>query len=85
MPAPLAYSMFKVKTNYPLHTAIRTQREDVVFLYLVEHDSQVNYLLSVLCVSISRKTLKTLLMELRLSSFDTLRANSSLFSISLQY
>jgi len=43
MPAPLTYNMFKMKTEYPLHTAIRTQREDVVFLYLVEHDSQVLY------------------------------------------
>jgi len=41
MPAPLAYNMFKMKTEFPLHTAIRTRREDVVFLYLVEHDSQV--------------------------------------------
>jgi len=40
MPAPLAYNMFKMKTEYPLHTAIRTEREDVVFLYLVEHDAQ---------------------------------------------
>ncbi len=41
MPAPLAYTMFKSKSEYPLHTAIRTEREDVVFLYLVEHDAQV--------------------------------------------
>lgn len=41
MPAPLAYNMFKMKTEHPLHTAIRTRREDVVFLYLVEHDSQL--------------------------------------------
>ena len=41
VPAPLAYKMFKSKSQYPLHTAIRTCREDVVFLYLVEHDSQV--------------------------------------------
>ena len=41
MPAPSAYKMFKAKTEYPLHYAIRTRREDVVFLYLVEHDSQV--------------------------------------------
>ena len=41
MPAPLAYKMFKSKTQFPLHTAIRTKREDVVFLYLVEHDSKV--------------------------------------------
>lgn len=41
MPAPLLYKMFKTKTEYPLHTAIRTEREDVVFLYLIEFDSQV--------------------------------------------
>ena len=41
MPAPLLYKMFKTKTNYPLHTAIRAKREDVVFLYLMEYDSQV--------------------------------------------
>ncbi|KAH8039921.1 hypothetical protein HPB51_009177 [Rhipicephalus microplus] len=39
MSAPLLYSMFKAKTRYPLHTAIRTHREDVVFLYLIEFDS----------------------------------------------
>lgn len=42
MPAPLAYQMFKAKTEYPLHAAIRAKREDVVFLYMVEHDSQVS-------------------------------------------
>lgn len=41
MPAPLAYQMFKAKTEHPLHAAIRAKREDVVFLYLVEHDAQV--------------------------------------------
>ncbi|KAM7311320.1 rabankyrin-5 [Ixodes scapularis] len=41
MSAPLLYSMFKAKTRYPLHTAIRTKREDVVFLYLIEFDSQL--------------------------------------------
>ena len=43
MPAPLLYKMFKAKTDYPLHTAIRAKREDVVFLYLMEFDSQVQY------------------------------------------
>ena len=43
MPAPLLYSMFKTKTEYPLHTAIRAKREDVVFLYLMEFDAQVRY------------------------------------------
>ena len=41
MPAPLLYQMFKAKTDYPLHTAVRAKREDVVFLYLMEYDSQV--------------------------------------------
>ncbi|XP_067130283.1 rabankyrin-5 [Centruroides vittatus] len=41
MSAPLLYQMFKTKTEYPLHTAIRTRREDVVFLYLIEFDPQL--------------------------------------------
>ena len=52
MPAPLAYKMFKMKSQYPLHTAIKTKREDVVFLYLVEHDSQVFYLFFLLCLNV---------------------------------
>ena len=43
MTAPLLYNMFKSKTNYPLHSAIRLQREDVVFLYLIEFSSSVRY------------------------------------------
>nr|XP_045601096.1 rabankyrin-5-like [Procambarus clarkii] len=39
--APLLYAMFKSKTNHPLHAAIRFQREDVVFLFLIEFDSQL--------------------------------------------
>ncbi len=42
MPASLTYKMFKTKSQFPLHTAIRTKRDDVVFLYLVENDAQVN-------------------------------------------
>ena len=45
MPASLAYAMFKNKSEFPLHTAVRTKREDVVFLYLVENDAQVSTLL----------------------------------------
>ncbi|KAI1307992.1 Rabankyrin-5 [Halotydeus destructor] len=41
MTAPLLYKMFKAKTDYPLHTAIRMAREDVVFLYLIEYDAQL--------------------------------------------
>ncbi|CAF0854297.1 unnamed protein product [Brachionus calyciflorus] len=39
MPASLLYQMFKDKTKYPLHTAIKARREDVVFLYFIENDS----------------------------------------------
>ncbi|XP_014670719.1 PREDICTED: rabankyrin-5-like [Priapulus caudatus] len=41
MSAPLLYSMFKSKSEFPLHTAIRALREDVVFLYLVENNAEV--------------------------------------------
>ncbi|CAG2167793.1 unnamed protein product [Oppiella nova] len=41
MSAPLLYQMFKTKTEYPLHTAIRIKREDVLFLYLIEFDAQL--------------------------------------------
>ena len=41
MPAPLLYQMFKSKSKYPLHRAIKAHREDVVFLYVVEFSSQV--------------------------------------------
>ena len=41
MAAPLLYSMFKSKTSYPLHAAIRNKREDVVFLYLIEFNREL--------------------------------------------
>ncbi|KAK3869346.1 hypothetical protein Pcinc_025330 [Petrolisthes cinctipes] len=41
MTAPLLYAMFKTKTSHPLHAAIKLQREDVVFLYLIEFDAQL--------------------------------------------
>uniref|UniRef100_A0A3Q2D8V0 Ankyrin repeat and FYVE domain containing 1 n=1 Tax=Cyprinodon variegatus TaxID=28743 RepID=A0A3Q2D8V0_CYPVA len=44
MSAQLLYKMIKSKTEYPLHKAIKVEREDVVFLYLIEMDSQVGYL-----------------------------------------
>ncbi|KAF0300092.1 Rabankyrin-5 [Amphibalanus amphitrite] len=40
MKAPLVYEMFKSKTRYPLHAAIRLLREDVVFLFLIEFNAQ---------------------------------------------
>ena len=39
--APLLYNMFKAHTEFPLHLAIQHQREDVVFLFLIEYNSQV--------------------------------------------
>ena len=48
--APLLYDMFKAHTEYPLHLAIQHLREDVMFLFLIEYNSQVTpHLLSVLC------------------------------------
>ncbi|KAL7303079.1 hypothetical protein TKK_0004294 [Trichogramma kaykai] len=41
MPGPLLYQLLKAKSDYPLHSAVRLQREDVVFLYLVEHNAEV--------------------------------------------
>ena len=42
MSAPLLFQMFKSKTGFPLHAAVRLQREDVVFLYLVENNADVS-------------------------------------------
>ncbi|KAH8359865.1 hypothetical protein KR093_009250, partial [Drosophila rubida] len=39
MSGPLLFKMLKSKTKYPLHSAIRLLREDVVFLCLVENDT----------------------------------------------
>ncbi|ESO10245.1 hypothetical protein HELRODRAFT_168135 [Helobdella robusta] len=36
-----AYQVFKAKSSYPLHLAIRMQREDVVFLFMIEFHSQL--------------------------------------------
>ncbi|XP_065197269.1 rabankyrin-5-like [Sycon ciliatum] len=42
MSAQLLYEMFKDKTHCPLHLAIQHQREDIVFLYLIEYDSELS-------------------------------------------
>lgn len=42
MSSPLLYKMFKTKSDHPLHVAIRMRREDVVFLFLIEYDSQLS-------------------------------------------
>ncbi|XP_068939356.1 rabankyrin-5 [Petaurus breviceps papuanus] len=39
--AQLLYQMIRSKTQHPLHKAIRLEREDVVFLYLIEMDAQL--------------------------------------------
>jgi hypothetical protein len=41
MPAALLFQIFKSKTKYPLHSAIKAKREDVVFLYFIENDAVV--------------------------------------------
>lgn len=42
MPASLLFQMFKDKSRFPLHTAIKAKREDVVFLYFIENDAIVS-------------------------------------------
>lgn len=42
MDGPLLYKMLKSKSQLPLHSAVRLQREDVVFLCLVENSSKVS-------------------------------------------
>ena len=37
----MAYKLFKEKTKYSLHQAVRMKREDILFLYLIDHDSEV--------------------------------------------
>jgi rabankyrin-5 len=39
--APMAYKLFKEMTPFSLHQAIRMRREDVLFLYLIDHDADV--------------------------------------------
>ncbi|XP_069684015.1 rabankyrin-5 [Periplaneta americana] len=46
MSAPLLFRMFKSKTGFPLHAAVRLQREDVVFLYLVENNAELSTLVN---------------------------------------
>ena len=40
--AELVYQMLKSKAQFPLHSAIRLKREDVVFLYLIEFNSDLS-------------------------------------------
>ena len=42
LPAETTYKIFKMKSLHPLHIAIRMNREDVVFLFLIDFHSQVS-------------------------------------------
>lgn len=42
MSGPLLYEMLKGKTTLPLHSAVRLQRDDVVYLCLLENASRVS-------------------------------------------
>lgn len=44
MSETLLYKMLKSKTKFPLHSAIRLKREDVVFLCLVENEGTVSFI-----------------------------------------
>ena len=41
MPGSLLYKLLQTKSKNPLHAAVRLMREDVVFLYLVENNSEL--------------------------------------------
>ncbi|XP_044260908.1 rabankyrin-5 [Tribolium madens] len=47
MSGPLLYQMLKSKTQLALHSAVRLQREDVVFLCLVENSSKLSDIVNV--------------------------------------
>lgn len=47
MPGSLLYKLLQTKSKYPLHAAVRLMREDVVFLYLVENNAEVSFLMAV--------------------------------------
>ncbi|CAH0549325.1 unnamed protein product [Brassicogethes aeneus] len=47
MDGPLLYKMLKSKSQLPLHSAVRLQREDVVFLCLVENSSKLSDIVNV--------------------------------------
>ena len=49
--AELVYQMLKSKAKHPLHSAIRLKREDVVFLYLIEFNSELSVKLNELDIS----------------------------------
>ncbi|XP_030757368.1 rabankyrin-5 [Sitophilus oryzae] len=47
MSGPLLYQMLKNKAQLPLHSAVRLQREDVVFLCLVENSSRLSDIVNI--------------------------------------
>ncbi|UJR21238.1 hypothetical protein I4U23_024333 [Adineta vaga] len=40
--ASMTYKLFKQQTKYSLHQAVRMKREDVLFLYLIDNDADLN-------------------------------------------
>ncbi|CAF3943262.1 unnamed protein product [Adineta steineri] len=40
--ASMTYKLFKQKTKYSLHQAVRMKREDVLFLYLIDNDADLD-------------------------------------------
>lgn len=79
MSAPLLYKMFKSKTAYPLHAAIRNKREDIVFLYLMEFDSQVGLCCTIL-FSGSDWHLRMTIIALVLKSRTKVNSNQKYFA-----
>ena len=53
LPAPMTYKLFKQKTKYSLHQAIRMKREDVLFLYLIDNDADVRQTVESLILGIA--------------------------------
>ena len=62
--APLLYDMFKAHSAFPLHLAIQHLREDVVFLFLIEHNAQV---CPSVCQSVCQSVCLPILLSVNLS------------------
>ena len=67
--APLLYDMFKAHSAFPLHLAIQHLREDVVFLFLIEHNAQV-------CPSVCLPILLTVNLSMCLPVYLSLHPHS---------
>ncbi|XP_046839530.1 rabankyrin-5-like isoform X2 [Xenia sp. Carnegie-2017] len=63
MSASLLYQMFKKKSSFPLHLAVKHHREDVVFLFLIEFNSKLPQILDEFDPSIGGVPLDIALQE----------------------